>query len=253
MIPRVLVTAGGSGLGLAIAARFARDNARVAICDADDAALRAASASMPRALAVRADVAEPADVRQLFAAIEQHWNGLDVLVNNAGIGGPRALTEDIDDDDWTRCLAVNLTGAFLCTKAALPRMKAQRSGCIVNIVTSSVRTGMIARSAYIASKAGLAGLTRNLAREVGPFNIRCNAVLPGSLDNERGRNVIRMHGEARGLSPDAAREDYLRFVSMRSAIDVDDVAATCAFLASEPARHITGQEIGVCGNVEWEP
>lgn len=249
---RVLVTAGASGIGLAIADAFLTARARVYICDIDAEAIARAQATRPLLRARIADVGDAASVSSLFEEIDAMWGGLDVLVNNAGVGGPRAPIEAIDDADWAQCVNINLNGAFHCMKRAIPGLKKQGQGAVINISTSSARTGLPNRTPYVASKAGLIALTENAARELGPFNIRCNAILPGVIDNARGRALISRHGEENGLSDEDARTDFLRFVSMRTMIDMADVAAMAVFLASDGARHVTGQSIGVCGNVEWE-
>lgn len=252
MTARVLVTAGGAGIGQAIAEAFLASGARVAICDVDAEALQRMRDAHLGIIAQRADVSNSGDLDQLFAQLMEKWGGLDVLINNAGIGGPRAPVEETDEDEWRQCLDVNLTGAFMAMKRAIPTMKAQRSGCIINISTSSARTGLPGRGAYVASKAGLIALSSNTAREVGPWNIRCNAILPGLIDNDRGRALIHKFARDRDLPLEKAEETFLSFVSMRTMIQPAEVAALCIFLSGDGARHISGQEIGVDGNMEWE-
>jgi NAD(P)-dependent dehydrogenase (short-subunit alcohol dehydrogenase family) len=252
MTARVLVTAGGAGIGQAIAEAFLASGARVAICDVDPPALQGMYDANPDLIAEQADVSNSEDLDRLFGHLMDKWGGLDVLVNNAGIGGPRAPLEETDENEWRKCLDVNLTGAFIAMKRAIPSMKAQRSGCIINISTSSARTGLPNRGAYVASKAGLIALSSNTAREVGAWNIRCNAILPGLIDNDRGRALIDKFAHERDLQIEKAEETFLSFVSMRTMIEPAEVAALCVFLASDGARHISGQAIGVDGNMEWE-
>ena len=252
MTARVLVTAGGAGIGQAIAEAFIATGARVAICDIDLLALQAMHDEHPDLIAEQADVSNADDLDRLFVQLMEKWGGLDVLVNNAGIGGPRAPVEDTDEGEWRNCVDVNLTGAFMAMRRTIPAMKAQRSRCIINISTSSARTGLPGRGAYVASKAGLIALSNNTAREVGAWNIRCNAVLPGLIDNARGRALIEKFAHDRDLSMPDAEETFLSFVSMRTMIQPAEVAALCVFLASDGARHISGQAIGVDGNMEWE-
>lgn len=249
---RVLVTAGATGIGRAIAAAFADSGAKVLICDLDEAALGEALASDGRLEGEKADVARPAEVEQMFERVRREWDGLDVLVNNAGISGPRAPLDEIGYDDWNRSIQVNLSGAFHCIKAAAPIMKAQLSGCIVNISTMSAVTGLPNRAPYVASKAGLMGLSYNVAREYGPFNIRCNAVLPGLIDNPRGRALVAAKAQRSGLPLAQVEADMLHHISMRTWIEPSEIADLVVFLASPAGRHISGQEIAVDGNVEWE-
>ncbi|PTQ11802.1 short-chain dehydrogenase [Sphingomonas oleivorans] len=249
---RILVTAGASSIGRAIAEAFVAAGSRVHICDIDAALLEQTLQEQPLLRGTLADVGSPQSLDRLFEDAAAWLGGFDVLVNNAGVGGPRALLENVAEDAWDDCIRVNLGGPFYCMKRVIPFMKAQRSGCILNISTSSARTGLPERSPYVASKAGLIALNANAARELGPWNIRCNAILPGVVDNPRGNALIERFGRDNSLSPDQARETFLRYVSMRSMIGMDEIAAMAVFLASPAARHVSGQAIGVCGNVEWE-
>ena len=177
---------------------------------------------------------------------------LDVLVNNAGIGGPRGPVDETPDAEWDETIRVNLSGAFYCSKRAAAIMKAQRSGCIISISTTSARTGLPNRAAYVASKVGLQGLTYNLARELGPFNIRANAIQPGPIENERGNALLQKLAERRGVTVQEALARRLGFVSMRTRIQPSEIADMAFVLASDTGRHVSGQTISVCGNAEWE-
>jgi len=249
---RVIVTAGGSGIGRATAERFLASGAHVHICDIEPAMLEAALEANPGLSGSVADVGRPADVERMVGDALARLGGCDVLVNNAGIGGPRAAVEDVSYEDWDRTVQVNLNGMFYCIKQVVPGMKAQRSGCIVNISTGSARVGLPMRAPYVASKVGVLGLTYTLARELGPFNIRVNSILPGAIDNPRGRNLVKRYGEERGMSFDEAEAHFLGYISMRTWIDPSEIGDTAVFLASQAGRHISGQHLGVCGNIEWE-
>lgn len=252
MSQRVLVTAGAAGIGLAIARAFHAAGAQTHICDIDGAALTAALVGNPGLTGSVTDVGNAAEIADLGADIEARFGGLDVLVNNAGIGGPRVPVDEITDADWDATLRVNVTGMFYAVRAFVPGMKQQGSGCILNISTTSVKTGLPNRTAYVVSKAAVNGMTQNLARELGPFNIRCNTILPGSIENARGRDLMRAAAERGGITYEQALEKRLGFISMRTRIDPEEIGETAVFLGSNAARHITGQQISVCGNVEWE-
>ena len=142
---RIVVTAGCSGIGQAIAAAYAKAGARIAVCDVDPALI----AASPH-LALACDVADETQVSAFFAEVTQAFGGVDVLVNNAGIAGPTLPAEDVSLQDWNRTLAVNLTGQFLCARAVIPGMKAQKSGAIINLCSTAGRMGMPLRVAYSA-------------------------------------------------------------------------------------------------------
>jgi NAD(P)-dependent dehydrogenase (short-subunit alcohol dehydrogenase family) len=249
---RVVVTAGASGIGLAIAQKFLAEGAQVFICDIAVPALEAALAENPGLQGAIANVGDPQSVEVFFSTALIALGYIDVLVNNAGIGGPRAKTEDIDYQDWDNCIRINLSGMFYCVKQVIPSMKSQGAGSIINISTSSAKTGLPNRLPYVASKVGVLGLSHNLARELGSFNIRCNTILPGLMDNPRGRSLVENYAKANQLSNKDAETEFLKYISLKSWIAPNEIADTAYYLASNQARHITGQEIAVDGNCEWE-
>ena len=251
-LSRVIVTAGASGIGRAIAEHFLASGAKVHICDISQEALDDVLSSNPGMHGSIANVGKPEDVDRLFAEATTWMDGLDVLVNNAGIGGPNAPIDEMEDDDWDLTIQINLNGAFYCAKRAARIMKQQESGCIINISSTSARTGLPNRAPYVASKVGLEGLTRNLARELGPFGIRCNAVLPGSIENERGRMLLQRTADRDGITVEQARAQRLKYISMRTRIDPSEIADMAVVLTTPTFRHVTGQLFSVCGNVEWE-
>lgn len=249
---RVLITAGAAGIGRALTVAFLERGAHVAVCDIDPEALAALEEEWPQAITGRVDVGDAAAVDDWFDDVTDQWESIDVLVNNAGIGGPNASLESISHEDWSRCVDVNLGGAFHFIRNAARVMKPQRSGCILNISTPSAVLGLPNRAPYVASKAGLLGLTLTVARELGPFNIRCNAILPGAVDNPRGRRVLSAVAERARIPVEEAEASLLRHISMRNWVQASEIADMAVFLASDAARHVTGQRIAVDGNVEWE-
>jgi NAD(P)-dependent dehydrogenase (short-subunit alcohol dehydrogenase family) len=247
---RVLVTAGGSGIGRAIADRLLAHGARVHVCDVADDHLAGFRAVHPAAGATRADVSSEADVAALFAAVAADLGGLDVLVNNAGIAGPTGGVEEISPADWRRTLDVGLTGQFLCTRHAVPMLKAAGGGSIVNMSSAAGRFGYAYRTPYAAAKWGVIGFTQSLAKELGPANIRVNAILPGIVEGPRMAGVIRARAAQVGVSYEEMEAEYLKSVSLRRMVTADDVAQTVLFLVSPAGRNVSGQSLGVCGNVE---
>jgi NAD(P)-dependent dehydrogenase (short-subunit alcohol dehydrogenase family) len=247
---RVLVTAGGRNIGRAIATRFAGLGARVHVCDLDEAALADLATSDPPLKGVRADVSDEAQVARLFETVLAADGGLDVLVNNAGISGPIGFLEDMSYADWRHCLAVNLDGGFLCLRQAIPAMKRQGRGCVINITSTAGHLGYPLRTPYASAKWALVGLTKSLAAELGPFGIRVNAVAPGSVDSERMSGVIAREAAARGVSAEQVREGYVKQSALRTFMDPEDIAEAVVFLASNHGAKITGQVLPVDGHVE---
>ncbi len=177
---RVIVTAGANGIGLAIARAFAGEGARVHVCDVDQAALAALTASDPAITQTHCDVADRPPVQRLFDEATAKLGGLDVLVNNAGIAGPTAKVEEMHPDDWDRCLNICLTGQFNCTRLAVPLLRQSSNGSIVNLLLGGwPRRLRDALALCRSAKWGVIGFTKSLSIELGPDNIRVNAILPG--------------------------------------------------------------------------
>jgi NAD(P)-dependent dehydrogenase (short-subunit alcohol dehydrogenase family) len=242
---RVLVTAGASGIGLATARAFAREGARVYLCDVDATALGAIALSDPALQQTQCDVADPIAVAQLFETATAALGGLDVLVNNAGIAGPTAACEDVGLAEWQRTLAVNLTGQFLCAQRAIPWLKASHNGSIANLSSAAGRFGFPLRTPYAASKWGVIGLTKSLSIELGPYGVRVNAICPGSVAGPRIDAVFANRAAARHLAPQYVREEALAKTSLRRLVSAADVANAIVFLASPLGANISGQALPI--------
>jgi NAD(P)-dependent dehydrogenase (short-subunit alcohol dehydrogenase family) len=238
---RVVVTAGAQGIGLAIAEAFVAAGAQVHICDVNDDFLASAKQKLPQVSQSRTDVSSESQVDAMFAELAARWGGLDVLVNNAGIAGPTDKVEDTDLAAWDQTIAVNLTGPFLCTRRAAPLLKAAGGGSIVNLSSTAGRLGFPLRTPYSASKFGVIGLTETWAMELGPSNIRVNAILPGIVAGERQERVIAAKAASYGIGHEAMRQRLLAKVSLRSMV---------IFICSPAGAAISGQSLSVCGNVE---
>lgn len=250
MSRNVVITGGAGGLGRVMRESFLACGDRVHVCDV---ALDPADGSPAQGLRVTVcDVGSRAAVERLFVEVAAWMPRVDVLINNVGIAGPRAPLEDIADDDWTEILEVNLLGAIRCMRQALPGMKAARSGVVLNVSSASVATRPLHRSPYNVSKAALEALTLSVAREAGPFGVRCNAIRPGMMDNERMHRVLRRVAEQSGRSVEEVLAQELQFVSMRSMVRMEEVARLALYLCSTDAVHITGQLLAVDGGHEWE-
>ena len=247
---RVLVTAGASGIGRAIADLFLDQGAEVHICDVSDAFMADFRTAHPKAGCTKADVSSDADIKHLFAEIKDTLGGLDILVNNAGIAGPTGGVDEISSEDWRRTLDICLTGQYLCAHHAVPMLKQAGGGAIINLSSAAGRFGYAFRSPYAAAKWGVIGFTQSLAKELGPENIRVNAILPGIVEGPRITGVIQARADQYGVSYAEMEKTYLDRVSMRRMVTAQDVAAAALYLASPAGRNISGQSLGVDANVE---
>lgn len=247
---KVAITAGASGIGFSIARLLHAQGVQIAICDVDTDTMRKACLELEGCVAVEADVSDETAVDTFFDAVRDNLGGLNALVNNAGIAGPTGNLEDLSPDDWRRCIDICLTGQFLSARRAIPMIKASGGGALVNMASAAAKHGYAYRTPYSAAKFGVIGLTQSLAKELGPDNIRVNAVLPGIVEGARMEKVIRDRADATGVSYAAMREDYLKNISMRRMVTSDDVAATVAFLISDAGANLSGQSLAVDGNVE---
>lgn len=244
------VSGGASGIGSRIAETLMGAGASVFVLDADPDHLSTFLSNHPNAHGQLGDVSLLEEVEAAFAASLEAFGRLDILINNAGIAGPVATVDKIEAADWERTLSVNLTGAFHCTRQAIPQIRQQEGGSIINISSNSAFTGVPLRSPYAAAKWALVGLTKTWAMELGPENIRVNALCPGSVEGERIERVVREDAAARGQSQDEIRSLYKRQNSMRVLIEPEQIAHMVAFLCSDTASMISGQAIGIDGHTE---
>jgi NAD(P)-dependent dehydrogenase (short-subunit alcohol dehydrogenase family) len=244
-----IVTGGGRGIGLAIALRFAEEGSAVVVSGTSKGALEGAAAEIRnrggRSLSQIADVADEAQVRALVGACLSEFGQIDILVNNAGIAGPTALVTDVKLEDWERTLGVNLTGAYLCAKHALPHMIARGRGRIINITSVAGLKGYAWRSPYCASKWGMIGLTQTLAEEVGRYDITCNAIAPGPVRGPRIEQVISNRAKEMNRSYEEVERDYVGPTALKRMADEADIAAMALFLASDEGRNITGETLNI--------
>jgi NAD(P)-dependent dehydrogenase (short-subunit alcohol dehydrogenase family) len=250
---RVLATAGAGGIGLEITRSFVNEGARVHICDVDQRALDALAKSDPQVTYSVADVSDRAQVAALFDDALKALGGLDVLVNNAGIAGPTGRVEDIAPEDWDRCLAIDITGQFNCTRLAVPHLRKSRNASIINLSSVAGRLGFPLRTPYAASKWATVGFTKSLAAELGPEGIRVNAIQPGIVEGERIQRVFENKAKARGIPVEEQIKEGLSVVSMRTMVTPQQISDQIVFLCSERGRTISGQAISICGDVQMLP
>jgi NAD(P)-dependent dehydrogenase (short-subunit alcohol dehydrogenase family) len=247
---RVLVTAGASGIGLQTALRFQSAGARVFIADVDAGALQAALQTHTALAGALCDVANEAQVQNLFTQAIAYLGGLDVLINNAGIAGPTAVLEDLDYAAWRQCMAVNLDSVFLCSRLAIPLLKQQCSGCIINLSSTAGLFGFPRRAPYASAKWAIRGLTRTMAQELGPFGVRVNCICPGSVEGERMDRVIAAEAAKTGVSEEQVRTQFVAAASLKQFVSANDIANAIFFLCSDAGRMVSGQDFAVDGHTE---
>jgi NAD(P)-dependent dehydrogenase (short-subunit alcohol dehydrogenase family) len=247
---RVLITAGAGGIGLAIARAFHAEGARVFICDVDEPALARAESQLPGLVARRCDVGDRAAVASMVAEAARQLGGLDVLVNNAGIGGPTKAVHELDPADWDNVLRVNLTGAFDVARNAIPHLIRNGHGTIINMASAAGRFGYPNRSPYSCSKWALIGLTKTLAMELGEHNIRVNAIAPGAVAGERAERVFQGRAQLSGRTVEEEMRLGLANQSLKELVDPADIARLAVFLASDAGKSISGQVLPIDGNLQ---
>jgi NAD(P)-dependent dehydrogenase (short-subunit alcohol dehydrogenase family) len=244
---RVIITAAATGIGRVTAESFLAAGARVHVCDVDEAGLKAFKVAWPALGATVADVADEAQVDRLFDEALAALGGLDVMVNNAGIAGPTGNVEDLKADDWRRTLAVNLDGTFLCCRRAVPVLKENRGGAIVNLSSAAGIHGFPRRTPYASAKWAIVGFTKSLALEVGQFGIRVNAICPGAVEGDRIERVIKAEAKASGRSEGQVRGDTVRYSAMKTFVSPQDIANMILFLSSNAGARVSGQALSVDG------
>jgi NAD(P)-dependent dehydrogenase (short-subunit alcohol dehydrogenase family) len=247
---RVIVTAGAGGIGLVTTRTFLAEGAKVHVCDVDEAAIDRLGETAPGATGAFCDVSDRAGVVRFMSDAVVRLGGLDCLVNNAGIAGPTGRVDEIDPEDWDRCLAICLTGQFNVARLAIPHLKQSPNASITNLSSAAGKFGFALRSPYAAAKWGVVGFTKTLAIELGASGIRCNAVLPGPVDGERIRQVIDAKARAANISFDDMKMKMLANQSIKELIDPQGIADQIVFLASKRARTISGQTLSVDGDMQ---
>ena len=249
------MTGAARGLGEGIGARLAADGAQVALVDVDDVVAATAeriqgSNAQATAIGLRCDVTEEDDVESVVTEVLDRFGGIDLLVNNAGIGGPSAPVVDLSLEEFRGVLDVNLVGTFLMARACARQMsRAGTGGCIVNIGSFFGQQGVANGAAYCASKGGVALFTHSLALELAPFGIRVNTIAPGNMLTEMHLADLRIEAEANRVPLDELVERVRVTVPLGRHGTGEDVAGAVAWLASPEASYVTGQTIGVNGGV----
>lgn len=243
MSARVLITAGASGIGRAMAEAFDAAGYDIWVTDVDADALAAAPGHWHTRTC---DVVDESAMAAVFAEA----GPLDVLCANAGIAGPTARVEEVDLAAWRTCVSVNVEGAFLAVKHALPAMKIAGRGSVVFTSSTAGQYGYPNRAPYAAAKWAIIGLMKTVAMEAGPHGVRANAICPGAVEGERMEGVLAREAATKGMTRDQVYQGYASGTSMRSFVEARDIADMAVFLASNAARRVSGQVIAVDGHTE---
>ncbi|MBN2983526.1 MULTISPECIES: SDR family NAD(P)-dependent oxidoreductase [Cohnella] len=249
-----VVTGAGSGIGRSIAVRLAEAGATVVVADVSEPAGKETLARLPAAPGgehafARIDVTSKDSVGEAFASIAERFGRIDILVNNAGVSTMNRI-EQLTEAEWDFNFNVNIKGVFLCTQAALPYMKAQAKGKIVNTASMAGKRGVPLLAHYAASKWAVIGFTKSAAIEFAPFNITVNCVCPGYVKTGMQDRELQWEGELRGMTPDEVREEYIRLTPLGRLEEPEDVAKAVWFLATDHAGFITGEALDVTGGAD---
>ena len=244
-----LITGASKGIGRVMSQLFAQEGASV-ICAARSRDLVEETAGLVkaaggRALAVIGDAAAEGDVKNMVERGVKAFGRLDVLVNNAGDGGPTKRVQDYTTEDWFYTINSCLTSSYLCTRFAVPEMIKAGGGAIVNITSTAGRRGLPFRIGYCSAKAGQLGMTYGMALELAPHNIRVNAIAPGAVAGDRIDRVIAGQAEVRGVAVDEMRRAFVDRSPLKRMSTAHDIATLAVYLCSEAARNLSGQCIAV--------
>ena len=248
---KIIISAGASGIGWATAKVCLEKGAVVFICDIDQKYLSKAKKhkqNNKRLFVFECDASNEIAVKELFSKILKKTKKIDCLINNVGIAGPTGTIEKLTSKDWENTLKVNVISHFYFTKNAIPLLKKNKGGTIINLSSGAGIMGFPLRSPYAASKWAVVGVTKTLAMELGKFKIRVNAICPGTIKGERMVRVIKDKAKFLKISKKSIEKEFISMASMNSWIYEDDIGQMCSFLISKDAERISGQIIGVDGN-----
>jgi 3-oxoacyl-[acyl-carrier protein] reductase len=242
-----IITGASTGLGPVMAEMFVREGAKVLLSARREALVQEVADRLgDDAVAMRADVTDEGDVAAMVGRAVEAFGHVDVLCNNAAAPGTDLWIWEQTLENWNATIAIDVTAAMLCTREVLNQsMLERRSGVILNFSSTAAYNGMVRKSHYVTAKASLRAFTKAVALEVGEHGIRCNCIVPGSIDTELWRNWVRRTAAEQGVDEESHRKRLLRGVALRDISSPEDVANLALFLASDESRTITGQSIPV--------
>ena len=244
-----LITGASKGIGRVMSRLFSKEGAAV-VCAARSRDLVEETAALikgdgGRALAVTGDAATEGDVQKMVAAGVKAFGKLDVLVNNAGDGGPTKRVQEYTTDDWFYTINSCLTSSYMCTRFAVPEMIRAGGGVIVNVSSTAGRRGLPFRIGYCSAKAGQVGMTYGLALELSPHNIRVNAIAPGAVEGDRIDRVIAGQAQVRGIPVDQMRKAMIERSPLKRMVTAEDIVDATVFFCSDMTRSVSGQVLAV--------
>ena len=248
---KIVISAGASGIGWAAAKIFLSKGANVYLCDIDTKninKIKKHPLNNKRLFIYECNASEEYDVENFFDKITKKTKKIDALINNVGVAGPTGTIEKLNSEDWEKTLKVNVISHFYFTKLAIPMLKKNRGGSIINVSSGAGIIGFPLRSPYAASKWAVVGMTKTLAMELGKFKIRVNAICPGTIKGKRMVNVIREKSNFLKISKKKIEKEFVSMASMNCWVYEEDIGKMCSFLISDDAERISGQVIGVDGN-----
>tara|TARA_B100000401_G_scaffold246448_1_gene167168 strand:+ start:935 stop:1720 length:786 start_codon:yes stop_codon:yes gene_type:complete len=248
---KIIISAGASGIGWATAKVCLSKGAYVYLCDIDNKSLNKIKKhplANKKLFYYECDASDEDDVSNFFSKVNKKTKKVDALINNVGVAGPTGTIEKLSSEDWEKTLKINVISHFYFTKLAIPMLKKNKGGSIINISSGAGIMGFPLRSPYAASKWAVIGLTKTLAMELGKFKIRVNAICPGTIKGDRMIRVIRDKAKFLKVSKKKIEKDFISMASMNCWINEEDIGKMCSYLISIDGEKISGQVIPIDGN-----
>ena len=248
----IIISAAADGIGWSIAEHCMSNGANVFLTDIDEnklSLLKNHKNYNTNLFLTKVKANDPEDVLSYFLKLKDHISNIDGLINNIGIAGPTGKIEDLEIEEWKNTIDVNINSHFYFTKYSIPFLK-KNGGSVINISSTAGLFGFPLRTPYAASKWATIGLTKSLAIELGEFNIRVNAICPGSVSGDRMKKVIEAKAQSMGISENVLQKDFESMTSLKTFVDKEDIANMVVFLLSDEAKKISGQVMTVDGNTE---
>ena len=248
---KIIISAGASGIGWSTAKICLARGAIVYLCDIDNKSLnkiRKHPLNNKKLFSYEFDASDEYEVSNFFQQVNKKTKKIDALINNVGVAGPTGTIEKLSSEDWERTLKINVISHFYFTKLAIPMLKKNKGGSIINISSGAGIMGFPLRSPYAASKWAVIGVTKTLAMELGKFKIRVNAICPGTIKGDRMVRVIKDKAKFLKISKKIIEKEFVSMASMNCWIYEEDIGKMCSFLISSDGERISGQVIPIDGN-----